>query len=443
LSAHHSRIEIRPFLADSPEGKYTLHLDSAMSFEDVADKNAKDTFGDGALYHLAKRLRSRTGPALDDFMAERVGKGPLVEPDAAHPSDAFVTFLYRGDAETEAVNVLNVPNLLSPGHKPMSRLEDSELWYLRMSLPRDARFRYAFEVRSVVSKPPVALRRLAQLDDPLVKPLGPYGSVLSLDLAPRQEWAEEHAGTPRGKVERASIDSAILKEKRGFGVYTPAGYDPRGKANRSMYVFDGEAYGSSGPALVPTATVLDNLIAAGRIPPTIAVLVDNQGVRDRDLVNYRPFADFLAKELVPWVRAHYAVSKSPTVSCVAGSSFGGLCSAFVAVSHPAVFGNVLSQSGAFVASSGWQRQFELGYMNDGGELVARYAASRRLPLRFYMDAGRFEPSTILQPTRHLRDVLRLKGYPVTYVEYNGAHDYVYWRNSIGDGLIALIGTKKR
>jgi len=50
-----------------------------------------------------------------------------------------------------------------------------------------------------------------------------------------------------------------------------------------------------------------------------------------------------------------------------------------------------------------------------------YAASPRLPLRFYLEAGQFEDGrgavNIFTTTRHMRDVLRAKGYPVRHAEF--------------------------
>jgi enterochelin esterase family protein len=69
--------------------------------------------------------------------------------------------------------------------------------------------------------------------------------------------------------------------------------------------------------------------------------------------------------------------------------------------------------------------------------------SPKLPVRFYLDAGSLEidrdgkGGSILVTNRHLRDVLRAKGYEVFYQEFQGGHDYVSWRGTIADGLILL------
>jgi enterochelin esterase family protein len=39
----------------------------------------------------------------------------------------------------------------------------------------------------------------------------------------------------------------------------------------------------------------------------------------------------------------------------------------------------------------------------------------------------------------LRDVLRVKGYEVHFQEFAGGHDYLSWRGTLADGLIALMG----
>ena len=83
-------------------------------------------------------------------------------------------------------------------------------------------------------------------------------------------------------------------------------------------------------------------------------------------------------------------------------------------------------------SPGWQKALNLNLTEDTGFLTTSFLKSRRLPLQIYMEVGRFD-RLLLEPNRHLRDILRLKGYPVTYSEFDGGHDYVCWRGTIAEG----------
>jgi enterochelin esterase family protein len=71
--------------------------------------------------------------------------------------------------------------------------------------------------------------------------------------------------------------------------------------------------------------------------------------------------------------------------------------------------------------------------------------SELLPIQFYLDVGVYEDRGMgissLRVVRHMRDVLQAKGYPLTYAEHSGGHDYVVWRQTLVDGLISLIGSR--
>jgi enterochelin esterase-like enzyme len=189
---------------------------------------------------------------------------------------------------------------------------------------------------------------------------------------------------------------------------------------------------------VPTPTILDNLVAQKKIPPTILVLVNAGSQRIRDLSCSQNFAHFLVKELLPEVRRRYRVTADPKHVVVGGSSLGGLASACAGLMHPQTFGNILSLSGAYWYIPGWEKMDGSLYLRDSGWVMRQYLQGPKLPLRFYIDVGRYEEKQ-LSTNRNFRDILKLKGYPVTYSEFDGGHDYLCWRGSVADGLIALFG----
>jgi enterochelin esterase-like enzyme len=86
----------------------------------------------------------------------------------------------------------------------------------------------------------------------------------------------------------------------------------------------------------------------------------------------------------------------------------------------------------------------LGTDSEPNWVARQFIGSPKLPLRFYLDAGseEFDVSgdrSILVTTRTLRDVLLAKRYEVHSQEFAGGHDYLSWRGTLADGLIALVG----
>jgi len=48
-------------------------------------------------------------------------------------------------------------------------------------------------------------------------------------------------------------------------------------------------------------------------------------------------------------------------------------------------------------------------------------------------------TTLLASNRHLRDVLRAKGYTIQYAEVYGDHDPVHWRRTLPEALTVMLG----
>jgi len=244
-------------------------------------------------------------------------------------------------------------------------------------------------------------------------------------------WAAPRRGVPAGRVETQRLHSAILGNERRVWAYTPPGHVP-GAPCGLLILFDGWTYTQA----IPAPVILNNLHAAGRIAPTAAIMVDSldEQTRDLELACHPPFVAFLAEELLPWARERYHLAAGRAI--VGGSSYGGLTAAFAARERPDLFGKVLAQSGSFWWKPAGDPEHEW--------LARQFAESPMLPLEFYLSVGRREARARLTPnqlivSRHMRDVLRARGYLVHYHETDGRHDRQSWRDTLADGILTLAG----
>ena len=249
-----------------------------------------------------------------------------------------------------------------------------------------------------------------------------------------------------GGVEEGGLQSRIYGRIRRVWVYTPPGYDPSPQhrpAYDLLVAFDGGEYVED----IRLPAILDRLIEERRVPPCVAVLVDDASGAERidDLGNRAKFADFLGDELVPWARKGWNVTKDPRRTVVTGSSAGGLAAAFVAFRRPDLFGNVVSQSGAFWRGAEASNDPPYEWLTD------QFAKASKKDIRFVLEVGASESRgalggsapSILEANRKLRDVLKKRGYDVTYAEVaNGAHSPESWRERLPGALEAIFSRRR-
>src|SRR2546427_1356068 len=437
----------------------TAQAQSGNSFaHETGAQQVDDRLLSPRLAALRDRIKSGDREALDNFWKEISERGaPIVEEVPGNDRDVLVTILWQAREETRKVFVFRVGDV----NKPMARLLDTDLWYKTFQLQKGARFIYQLATNLPDPKEWRGITRFARdlRNDPF-NPLqfaersnefNPYevtfASAVELPSAEPQSWNVVRPTVPTGRVQRDKFISKLLGNERPIWIYTPHGYSPDKKPYGLLVLTDGGLYVNT----ARVATTLDNLIAAGVIPPLVAVMVDNPD-RGRELSCNSVYADFLAQEIVPWARANYHATARPEQTIIGGASSGGLEAAFVGLKHAEVFGNVLSQSGSFSWKPDGEKEYEW--------LNRQFAASPRLPLRFSFEAGLLEgtwwwrslvpPSpngppvidpTLLAANRNLRDTLLSKGYSVHYTEFNGNHGLLNWRGTLASHLIALVGIK--
>ncbi|MEV5822592.1 alpha/beta hydrolase-fold protein [Micromonospora harpali] len=387
---------------------------------------------------LLHDLRAGGAQVLADFWREVAARGtPLIE--RVDGDSALVTFLWRGEA-AQTTTGWGIDLTLR-------RVPGTDLWHGSQRLPVDLRTIYFLRHGSPELPTDATGRGPTHLDvlnhHPFRLPADPadpndrelWASLLELPKAPDEPWIRHHPGVPRGTVLSTGVRTAAWGGRRRVAVYRPAvaaaGPLPL------LVVFDG--YLSR--ALLRVPVTLDNLIAAGRIPPTLALFVSAPSGARR-MAELRPSAAlraFVTRELLPWARLRWAVTDDPARRVIAGSSLGGLAAAYVALAAPGAFGAVIAQSGSF-----W---WPASTQPDEREWLTRaYAGWPAAPVRFYLDVGDREntwprPGQVdqLSVNRRFRDLLVARGHQVTYAEYRGGHDYVNWRRTFAEGLLAVLG----
>ncbi|NIQ52972.1 MAG: DUF3327 domain-containing protein, partial [Gammaproteobacteria bacterium] len=141
-----------------------------------------------------------------------------------------VTFVYRGDAETERVRLESNINALSidgitvdfESLGMMERLADTDVWHIAYEVGNDLRVPYSFQVFEPGSEPETVLDPYNEkVWEPEVAAL--RASIVELAGAPAQPWRRRTAEAGDwDEVELGAGDDA-----RTIWVYKPAAFDPR------------------------------------------------------------------------------------------------------------------------------------------------------------------------------------------------------------------------
>ena len=185
-----------------------------------------------------------------------------------------------------------------------------------------------------------------------------------------------------------------------------------------------------------TPALLARAVAAGALPPLVAVFVDSTAQRAEVLGVPGGQARWIAEQLVPRLRAeglsdgaqHVRVTTEAARTVVTGSSFGGLTALFAVARAPQHLGAAIAQS------------VSLWRYREGTLVEPLVRAARAHLLRLRLHAGRFEGSMPVR-ARELRDALaaqQLDGLEVSLAVHSGGHDWAWWQPTMLQELAALL-----
>lgn len=242
--------------------------------------------------------------------------------------------------------------------------------------------------------------------------------------------SEEHENVPKGTLIDGSLFSTIYpNSKRLYKVYLPAGYDPE-KSYPLMVFLDGISIYLAPPVFANI--VLDNLIAAKRIPAMIAVFLDPgdngdgmpilsagfQGPTSNRSMEYDStddrFVRLLLEELLPELSKKYQFTSDPELRCICGASSGAQAAFSAAWHRSDVFHKVICHIGSFIDIRG------------GDCNPTRVRRSARKPLRIFIQDGEQNLNNIhgdlVLGNKRMVSALEYREYDYKYVFGKGGHN---------------------
>lgn len=336
-------------------------------------------------------------------------------------SDRRVTFrLHAPDAAN--VSVLSGDMTLPKGRLDLVK-GDNGLWEATSSPIEPGAYRYHFLVDSAIAIDPDNTR--VSLSN---------SRTYSVCIVPGSELFDERA-VPHGAVAEIHYFSKNLNLDRRLHVYTPPDY-PNGQSEYPvLYLLHGSSDSDDSWTSVGRANfILDNLIAAGKARPMLVVMPDGhngpqvpyaKSIEERRAsmkAMEREFAD----NIRPIIETRYKIANSPANRAIAGLSMGGLQTLHISLTNLSDYSYIgVFSSGAIGIVPFRDLAGDSHLFTDYPEILARTSGRDHLKL-FWIGIGKDD--FLLETSRKTVDALKQSGYPIEYLETDGAHRWTVWRD---------------
>jgi enterochelin esterase-like enzyme len=321
--------------------------------------------------------------------------------------------------------------------------------------------------------------KATELPDGQIPPATANGNFILGPTHPAAPESTANPDVPQGEVIEFSMQSTdskfypgIARDPGTFGtpdpkeparLLVPTSHPAPYTRHVAVYVPKQYVPGTAAPFIVGADgtdrmlfTVLDNLIAAKRLPAMIAISIGNGGGDaqgserglEYDTMSGK-YAEFVEQEVLPLVeaRAHVLLTKDPEGRATMGGSSGGSCALIMAWYHPELYHRVLTYSGTYVNQQWpWNAETPHGAWEFHEHLIP---GSPVKPIRLWMevgDADLYNPNIM---TDNLHDwvlanekmaaVLAAKGYKYQFVfARNAGHvDHAVKMQTLPEALMYL------
>ena len=290
-----------------------------------------------------------------------------------------------------------------PDALPMHNIKGTDYVYITQKFPMDARIEYKF------------VRGNEYFTDPLnpFTASGGFGnnSVLCMPEYVFPKWILANRNSEITVPDTIQFKSRLLKNSRTVYIYSHA----RAAKNSPLILFnDGGDYLKYGSASV----VLDNLIAAGRIPPVHALFV-NPVNRMKEYGFNDAYLTMLFTELLPQITQKR--NWNPASIGLGGVSMGGVTALYALRDFSSQLDFVFSQSGAL-----WIEQENIL------DTIRQLKPVKGKFPRVWFDFGSFEGMGNVH--RKLETLLKEKQVVYGKQMYHEGHNWANWRAHLDSAL---------
>lgn len=350
--------------------------------------------------------------------------GPIIEEIDNEREHSLVTYVYKGNEDTENVVVVQPIGDRNPIENMMERLLDTDLWYKTYKIRNDVRFRYYFSINDDLTENWAKKVKNGISDEFNDKKLlfgdGHAISYVVMNKSEGHRMFNKMDDEISGSLNRYDFFSESLNEVRKIWIYTPSNYDSSSHEIGVGIFTDGSEHIN----ILKVKDILDNMIYEKSIKPIIGVFIESTDNRPKELRCNEKFERFVVCELLPWIKENYKVSQDGKDNLICGFSLGGLTALYLALRHSHIFGNVISQSGAYHA---------------GLDTIEKEVSNCKNSLSCYINVGVLEDEKIMiNNIVKVSNLLKDLSHEVYFDIFKGGHDYLCWGEGLFKGLKSVM-----
>jgi enterochelin esterase family protein len=348
----------------------------------------------------------------------------------------------------------DIPGIGGRGGTPLQFVKNAEgVWEATTNAIPAGAYRYVFAVDGVT---------VADSRNPVTSQTNT--TVYSLAVVPGSDVFDTK-NVPHGAVASVYYNSTTLGGLRRAHVYTPPGYEAGRDKYPVFYLLHGAGdVDDSWTSVGRAGFILDNLIASGKAKPMIVVMpaghVNGAGAAigappqappaAGAPARPDPFVGDFVNDLMPFVEKTYRVQTDRASRAIAGLSMGGSQTLNIAIPHLDKFAYVGVFSSGILGGGGRGRgaapaagtpEPPFGEAWEKANLASLDNAATKKGLRvLWFSTGKEDG--LIGTTRNTVDLLKKHGFAPVFLESEGGHTWLNWRDYLSQFAPQLFQASK-